>query len=209
MNIKQVKFPETQYFQDEFKKTQVYLHHTAGGPLGENVFKHWANNKERVSTCVAISQSGEIVQGYSSKKWGYHLGLGTDIFTKNNIPYKPLDRFSIGIEICNWGWVKEKDGKFYNYVNKEVKDFIELEKPFKGYKFWHNYTDEQIESTRELLLLWNERYNIPLDYNEDIWDISLRALRNEPGIYTHNSVRKDKSDVYPHPKLIEMLKSLK
>ena len=30
----------------------------------------------------------------------------------------------------------------------------------------------------------------------------------ENGVYTHNSVRKDKADVYPHPKLIEALKAL-
>jgi len=33
-------------------------------------------------------------------------------------------------------------------------------------------------------------------------------LKGKAGVFTHNSVRKDKVDVYPHPKLIEMLKSL-
>jgi len=47
-----------------------------------------------------------------------------------------------------------------------------------------------------------------MDYNESIWDIDLFALKNEKGIYTHNSVRRDKSDVYPCPRLIEMLKNL-
>jgi len=28
------------------------------------------------------------------------------------------------------------------------------------------------------------------------------------GIYTHNSVRPDKSDMYPCPRVIEMLKNL-
>ena len=36
----------------------------------------------------------------------------------------------------------------------------------------------------------------------------LKADKNEKGIYTHNSVRRDKSDVYPCPRLIEMLKNL-
>jgi hypothetical protein len=57
-------------------------------------------------------------------------------------------------------------------------------------------------------LLWKEKYNIPLTYNEDIWDITPRALKGEAGVFTHNSVRKDKVDIYPHPKMIEMLKSL-
>lgn len=208
MNIKQVEFPLSQYFQEEHKKSQIYLHHTAGGPSGENVFKHWANNKERVSTCVAISNDGTIVQGYSSRFWGYHLGLTAQPFAKFGVKYQSLDRISIGIEICNWGYVKPKDGKFFNYVNREVKDVIELDKPYKGYKFWHNYTDAQIESTRQLLKLWESRYGINLKYHDDIWDLCKRALAGENGVFTHNSVRKDKSDIYPHPKMIEMLKSL-
>lgn len=208
MNIKQVEFPLSQYFQEEHKKSQIYLHHTAGGPSGENVFKHWANNKERVSTCVAISNDGTIVQGYSSRFWGYHLGLTAQPFAKFGVKYQSLDRISIGIEICNWGYVKPKDGKFFNYVNREVKDVIELDKPYKGYKFWHNYTDAQIESTRQLLKLWESRYGINIKYHDDIWDLCKRALAGENGVFTHNSVRKDKSDIYPHPKMIEMLKSL-
>ena len=38
-----------------------------------------------------------------------------------------------------------------------------------------------------------------------------QPLANEggsEGIWSHTNFRKDKSDVYPHPKLIEMLQSL-
>ena len=87
-------------------------------------------------------------------------------------------------------------------------EVIQLDTPYKGYEYFHNYTDKQIESVKDLLLLWNNRYGIPLDYNEDIWDVSKRALRGEKGVFTHNSVRTDKIDIYPHPKMIEMLKSL-
>ena len=58
------------------------------------------------------------------------------------------------------------------------------------------------------MLLWKEKYNIPLTYNEDIWDVTTRALKGDAGVFTHNSVRYDKIDVTPQPKLIEMLKSL-
>ena len=35
-----------------------------------------------------------------------------------------------------------------------------------------------------------------------------RALKGESGVYTHNSVRFDKIDITPQPKMIAMLKSL-
>ena len=128
------------------------------------------------------------------------------MFSAHKVPYQSLDKISIGIEIINWGQLTEKDGKFFSYTGREVKDVIEVK--YKKYQYWENYTDAQIESTRELLLLWKDKYGIPLSYNEDIWDVTDRALKGEAGVFTHNSVRKDKVDVYPHPKLIEMLKSL-
>jgi N-acetyl-anhydromuramyl-L-alanine amidase AmpD len=214
LNIKQVQFPETQYIKEEHPKKQIYLHHTAGNASGENVFKYWAGNKERVATCVSISGPGDvdglIVQGFSSKHWAFHLGLKESTFNRYGVPYQSLDKISIGIEICNWGQLTAKDGKFLNYVGKPVPEdqICILDKPFKGHKYFHNYSDAQIESTRKLLLLWKERYGIPLTYKESIWDISKDALSGVPGVYTHNSVRTDKVDVYPHPKLIQMLKSL-
>lgn len=214
LNIKQVQFPENQYVKEEHPKKQIYLHHTAGNSSGENVFKFWATNKERIATCVSISGPGDvdglIVQGFSSKHWAFHLGLKESTFNRFGVPYQSLDKISIGIEICNWGHLTKKGNKFFTYVNRELpaNQVIELETPFKGQKFFHNYSDAQLESTRKLLLLWKERYNIPLTYKESIWDISKDALSGVPGVYTHNSVRTDKIDVYPHPKLIQMLKSL-
>lgn len=216
MNIKQFAFPESQYFQEAIPKKQIYLHHTAGNSSADNVFQGWASNTERIATCVSISGKGknsidgQIVQGYSSKYWAYHLGLKQAVFTKHKVPYQSIDKLSIGIEICNWGQLTKKGDKFFNYVDKEVPadEVCELASPFKGYKYFHNYTDAQIESTKELLLLWNKTYGIPLTYHEDIWDVTPRALKGELGVFTHNSVRTDKVDVYPHPKLIAMLKSL-
>ena len=39
-----------------------------------------------------------------------------------------------------------------------------------------------------------------------MFEINDDALRGEPGVYTHNSVRKDKKDVFPDEYLIEMFK---
>jgi hypothetical protein len=216
MDLIKVTFPTNQYFQEAHPKKQIYLHHTAGNADGVRVFKGWEANTERIATCVTISGKGttcvdgQIVQGFSSKFWAYHLGLKQAVFSKAGVPYQSLDKISIGIEICNWGQLTLKDGKFYNYVNREVpaEEVCTLDTPYKGFKYYHNYTDAQIESVRQLLLLWKEAYNMPLTYHEDIWDITPRALRGQPGVYTHNSVRKDKVDIYPHPKMIAMLKSL-
>ena len=208
--IVQSRLKSTQYFQEETPKNQIYLHHTAGNGNAVGVAKYWDSTKDRIATAFVIGNSGTIVQCFSSREWAYHLGLKNAPFSNMGLPYKALDKNSVGIEVCNWGMLKEKGGRFYNYVGGLVdpSEVTELDKPFKGYKFWHKYTDKQIESLRQLVVYLCEAYNIPREYNEDIWDLSKRAMKGEDGIFTHNSVRKDKSDMYPCPRVIEMLKNL-
>ena len=219
--IRQVKLSSKDFAFEKTTKTQIVLHHTAGNSSGVNTFNGWkSDNRGKIATCVCISgkgkssnsYDGEIVQGFSSRYWAYHLGLKSDVFRAFDLPYKSLDKVSIGVEICNWGSLEKRGEKFYNYVNREVPldEVCELRTAYKGKKYYHAYTDAQIESVRQLLVYWNEVYNIPLDYIEDnLWDLSKDALSGKPGIYTHNSYRKDKSDISPQPKMIKMLKSLK
>ena len=219
-NIKQVPMKESQYIKTETKKNMIVLHHTAGNSSGVSTIKMWDNDgRGRIATCVVISgkgqskntYDGEICQAFSSKYWGYHLGLKQDIFRAKGVPYKSIDPMSIGVEICNWGPLTKKGDKFYNYVNREVPidQVCELDKPYKGRKYYHAYTDAQIESVRQLMLYWGNIYKIDLTYREeDMWDISVRGLKGENGVYTHNSFRKDKSDIYPCPRMITMLESL-
>jgi len=218
--IKQVPLRESQYIKEATEKKQIVLHHTAGNSSGVGTIKMWdTDDRGRIATCVTISgkgqskdtYDGEICQAFSSKHWGYHLGIKPEVFRSKGLPYKALDKHAIGIEICNWGPLDRVNGKFYNYVDREISadQVTELETPYKGHKFYHRYTDAQIESTRQLLVYWNETYGIDLTYrHDDLWTVSTRALKGEQGVYTHNSYRKDKSDIYPCPRMIAMLKSL-
>lgn len=208
--IKQARLKESQFFAELSLKTQIYLHHTAGGGNAEAVSRYWNGNTERIATAFIIGADGLIVQCYSSKHWAWHLGVGQKEFKAQGVPYKNLNKTSVGIEVCNWGYLKEKNGHFYNYVNARVPDSMvtTLETPYKGYKHWYKYTDAQIESTRQLLVYLCETYDIPKEYRLEIFALDKEAFKGTPGIYTHNSVRKDKSDIYPCPRMIEMLKKL-
>lgn len=204
MNLKQ--YPFNNYIREKSDKKRIVLHHTAGGGKGEIVYQGWQADRTPVATCVAISRDGEIVQGYESEYWGYHLGLRASHFMGQK--YQNLDKSSIGIELCNWGPLTKKVGQYRNYVNGVVNsdDVIELE--YRGFKYWQKYTDEQIESTRLLLIHWRDKYDIPLTYNEDIWSHNKRAMAGESGVFVHGSFRPDKADVYPYPPLVEMLLGL-
>lgn len=210
MKIKRAK-NFTNYLRASHKKSQIYLHHTAGGADGQRQFEFWQADSVPVATCVCVSRDGTIDQGFGSEYWAYHLGLGQHHFAGNKLPYKQLDKGSIGVEICNWGWLTKKGDKYYTYVNSVVpaERVIELEEPYKGHKYFEAYTEEQIESVVALLEHWHKRYGIPITYDHgNMWGVSKAALSGEPGLYTHNSVRADKTDIYPHPGLIEALKKL-
>jgi N-acetyl-anhydromuramyl-L-alanine amidase AmpD len=209
--ITQYKFKEGQYIKQVTKKNQIYLHHTAGGSDPYAVYKWWEMNKERIATHFVIGADGNILQGYDLKYWAFHLGAKESTFNSQGVRWRSLDKQSIGIELCNWGQLTKRDGICYNYVNKVVDadEVTILDEPFKGFSYYHAYTDAQIESLRKLIIHIKDQTGIDTKVNfSQLWDISKEALKGTPGIYTHNSVRRDKNDVYPCPKLIRMLQQL-
>lgn len=207
-------FPENQFVKRITNKTQATIHHTVSGRGVKGDIGWWLSQPARIATHFIIGWDGVIHQNYSTKYWGYHLGCG-----KAN-----LDACTIAIEIDSWGglvmnektglyhparWDKKK-GKFM--PNLRVKALEEdrvflVPDGYRGFTAFENYTTKAIESLRQILVYCNEKYGIPIDYREDMWDWSADAMAGNPGVYSHTSYRKDKSDIYPHPKLVEMLKN--
>lgn len=208
--IVQKRLSAGQFFEEASDKTQIYLHHTAGNGNAEGVSRYWNSNDSQIATAFVVGENGTIVQCFSSKHWAWHLGIDSQDFTTRRLPYKNLNKLSVGIEVCNWGMLKEKNGKFFNYVGGEINPsyVTTLETPYKGYKHWYKYTDAQIEATRQLVVYLCETYGIPKAYRKEIWSLDNEAFKGTKGIYTHNSVRKDKADIYPCPRMIKMLQSL-
>lgn len=195
---------DNQYFKETQPKNQIVLHHTAGGSNAKNVIHGWNFNPERIGTAFVIDGEGIIFKAFEPQYWAWHLGLKTNSNSE-------LNKHSIGIEVCNWGQlVKKPDGKYYNYVNKEVppEQVVQMQK-FRGYEYYHAYTPAQIASLRKLILFLCDQFKIDKSYNADMWDISMDAMAGKNGIYTHVSYRKDKNDMNPQTLLVDMLKTLK
>ena len=220
--IKLVMLPEDQYFREVTPKTMIFIHHTAGNSNPLSVVEDWARSEERIATSFVIGGTppkgitawtdGMPVQCFSSNYWAYHLGIKATKMPPGSIAPMQIQKQSIGIEICNWGWVtKRPDGKFINYVGgiMSPEEIIDLGHDYRGYRYWHAYTDAQIETVRLLLLYLCEKWNITSTFKGmEMFDLDERAFKGESGIWTHTTVRKDKWDCSPQPKLIDMLKSL-
>jgi hypothetical protein len=224
-SITQKNLSKDQYVDEVFEKSMIFLHHTAGNSNPFAVVDYWEKVPERVATPFIIGgtsfknskwKDGEIVQCFNSSKAGWHLGLKQVDLNRGKPGNKSstfLNLNTIGIELTNWGFLVEKNGKFKTWAGSIVPDsrIIELDTPFRGYKYWESYTEPQIESARKLLLYLCDKYDIDKSFKGiEIFDIDKRALRGERGIFTHCSVRPEgeKWDIYPHPLIIQMLKSL-
>lgn len=229
MGVKEILLEEGEYYSEIVDKDTIFLHHTAGGHRPDWVVQGaWENDKTKsglklpVATAYVIggvsttdkdtSWDGVIVKAFDDKYWAHHLGTEA----ANN---KALNAKSIGIEICNYGGLtKGKDGLFYNYVHKPVPvdQVVDLGKAFRGFQYYHSYTNKQLASLRELcvhLVTKHPKINLKkglaeLNGNPDSFEFSVAALKGSPGLWSHTNVRKDKNDCYPHPQLLELIKSL-
>lgn len=215
-----------QYFKQEFKKTQIYIHHTVSSASPKGDIAWWNQTKSKIATAFIIAGEpatdkadfidGEVFNVFASKYWAYHLGVKGSY----NAGHK-LDKGSIGIELDTWGPVEPYKGKFTPVAHRQARgsknpyimfdktDVIEYPNGWRGYRYFLKYTDAQIESLKYLLLYLTDIYNIPRDYVIGTCDLDEQALKEKPGIWSHTSVRKDKSDIHPQGDLLQMLMRLR
>jgi N-acetyl-anhydromuramyl-L-alanine amidase AmpD len=225
--IVQVDFSENQYYRQETNKNSLVLHHTVSGPYAQGVIDWWNQDPQRIATHFIIQKNGTIFQLYSSKYWAHHLGIKstflqqlgfTDYSTRNVL----LNQNSIAMEITNWGGlVRDNNGYHPATWDTNLKKYVPITKitipdqnvqvypkPFRDFLYFEKYSPEQIESVNRLIVYLCDKWNIPKDYNSDMWDISKKALGGIHGIWSHISYRPDKSDLHPMPEMIEMLQNL-
>ena len=208
------KLKENQYFNEVRTKKSIILHHTESSNAA-GAIDWWNQTPERVGTALLVERDGQCVQCFEINTWAYHLGTAT----KN----KDLDKDSIGIELCSLGFVvpeavdaskADKDKTYYAYPNWPLKagrvkipfsEVVKLDKPFKGFQYWHKYTDAQVATTIKVMRYLVDRFKIKVQANLEKfndYDLSV-ASENKPGIWSHNTVRKDKWDIFPQPNLID------
>jgi hypothetical protein len=216
----QARLNAGQFVAERTDKKQVVLHHSAGPALssggGKRLAWNWNNDQQgAVATAFTFDRDGKIAQHFSSMHWAWGLGIGV---STNRIPTELLryrkvrEQGAIQIEFDSWGGLRERGSDYVSWTGKVIpkEELCILDKPHRGMKVFHKVTDEQIKACEIMLKYCHDRYGIPLDYNEDMWDISERALRGAPGVWTHNSFVSAnlRNDIFPQPELIQMLKSL-
>ena len=215
--------PKGEYVNGPVSNEYMFLHHTAGNNNPYKCIDHWGrDDRGRIATEFVLGgknhrngddeYDGIMVQAFPTGAQGWHLG-------KTGSGW--MNRHSVGIEICNMGYLTPEDGVYKTYVNSTVQreQVIGLSEAFKNRLFWHAYTEDQIKETEKWIRWIGERDEIDIrlglkqyikkygpnkafDFQVDAWAGKVK------GLLTHGNVRKGKSDIYPHPDMVDMIISL-
>jgi hypothetical protein len=232
--IKEKLLPRGQFLSGPTKKEWLFLHHTAGWHNPYNTIDAWGNdNRGQVATEFVMGGpsirgndnkfDGEVVKCIPDGGYGWHLGTGNNVMHRN----------SIGIEVCNFGqltkggytkngsWVKLNPDRFYTYVGTEADptQIVELSQTFRGFKFWHKYSNNQISNLKELILHIGNKHSIDVrkglielirkDGEFKAFDrMDVDMCNRTKGMWSHTNVMRGKVDMFPQPELVEMLLSI-
>jgi hypothetical protein len=217
LEIKKHYMPVGTYFPGPVKKQWIFLHHTAGWEDPYQVADMWArDNRGNVATEFILGgQSvrnsntkfdGELIQCFPEGGYGWHTGTGNSVMHRN----------SVAIEVCNMGQIV--NGKTYVNTPADPNQIVKLAKPFRGFQFWHKYSDAQIETLKQWILFVADKYDIDprvglVEYvkarGADGFDVlDLDRANKTPGMYSHTNIIRGKVDMFPQQELIDMLLSL-
>jgi N-acetyl-anhydromuramyl-L-alanine amidase AmpD len=215
--------PDKEYIKTETKKEYIFLHHTAGWDNPYNVIHGWATDtRGRVGTQYVIGgqnvtnvshkYDGVIVEAFPKEYYAYHLGIGATYMHSR----------SVGIELCNFGYLTKEGTKFYTYTKREVhpSQVVTLKKDFRGFRHFHRYSDNQISALKKLLIKISNDHSIDLkgglytyfnsqdpfvalDYKDDVKKGLVK------GVFSHtNVIMSGKWDIFPQDEMIDMIRSI-
>jgi hypothetical protein len=223
LNITRHFLPDGEYIENAEPIINDYLffHHTAGWNNPFKTIDHWARDKRgRVATEFVLggqnikngedTYDGVVAQAFPEGCQGWHLGTTGSYY---------MNRHSVGIEINAFGYLTDS-GKTYVGTQALESQICTLEEPFLGKTKWHRYSDAQLISLKKLIIYIAARDKIDLDrgiikWIEEQGPIKAFGFQQDAyegkvkGLLTHTNVRKDKTDCFPQPELIDMLLSLK
>ncbi len=219
--IESYHLPENEYVDKETSKKFIVNHHTAGRENPYKTIDHWAeDNRGRVGTNYVIggistdgtniNYDGKILRSINDEYYGWHIGPGGSFYLKEH---------SLSIELCSAGGLRNVNGVWRTWFNEKVEDsqVCELKKPFRGYRAFQKYSEEQLKSLKAVWIYLANKHDIDIrkgmqswllnNQNAFEWNIEAYSGKVE-GMLNHTNLRKDKSDMFPQPELLDLIRSI-
>ena len=169
------RLDEDSYYDEPHPKDAIFLHHSGSFYRPDWLVKSWdrdkseSTNKIRYGAAFAIggkdvvaksgdTWDGKVVQAFSPECWSHSLSIKT----KSNTF---LNQKSISIEICNFGPLDlTLGGRFFSDSKIFIPEdqVVELDSPYRGFKYFHKYSQKQLESLSGLIKELSQKFEIDL-----------------------------------------------
>lgn len=198
------------YYSEAQNKKRIVLHFTAGNLQSD--MRQLTQDNYHVSVPFVIARDGKIYQLFYSRYWSHHLGMSS------GNPGKIYDRQSIGIELCNYGWLKPAGQDLETIYSRlpnastgqlnpvdvyctldDTEAYTLLHASYRGQQYYAGFTDAQMESTIVLLRYLTALYLIPRNFlPEDQRFSTGKTQMDFNGIVSHVNYRSSgKWDIGP------------
>lgn len=180
------KLTEKNYYKEIYDKTQIVIGHN--NRKDNRHVDGWLMRKNgdyKKTSNYTIDRDGKIFEHFSPKYYSDFIGL-------------EQDKSNISITLVNVGWLKlDKLNNIYTdwLGHTYSKNIKVVERSWRGYDYWYEYSEEQLDSLKSLLDFLCEEFKIPKQcignnvYNEDV-DIYK-------GITFRSNYSQDIKDVSP------------
>lgn len=220
--IEQYRLPEGEYVDEIDAKQYIFISVNNGQHSPYEVIDRWASDQRgRVGAHYVIgglaahldanklsgsdrTYDGKVLQAIKDENRGFHLG---------RVKSHKLIKHSISIELCSSGYLEEREGRYFTWYNQEVhpSQVVRLEKSYRGYRYFHKYSQNQLESLEALLKLLCEKHEIfhnSTDINK--YKISNVDHFNEntkfnTSISSRDILRSDTISISPQEELLDLL----
>jgi hypothetical protein len=205
-------------------KIGITKHHTVSDGNPKTVIRVW-NEDQRgaVATHYVLGREmvngskeydGLLVQCLPLDNFAFHVLMQRMGFSDKHNQF--INQSYIGFEFCSWGCLDYRGGKFY-VLNSEIEvpayQVCELKTPFRTYKYWHKYTDAQLQRFKKAALDLNKLLGLKLQTDKalnitDWFELSWDAMAARRKLTTHTNFEYGKFDMFPQPELLETIEDI-
>lgn len=133
----------------------VVVHYTASASL-ETTVNWFENPVADASAHYVIDRDGKVVQMVKEEDKAWHAGRSEWEGQSD------CNRFSIGIELVNWGELKMMGGKYYSWPGEYTNEYKGAKPIESEGGYWEPYMDRQYEVLTTLTTKIIRRYKVPL-----------------------------------------------
>jgi len=224
------------YYGVVSKKQWLVFHHTAGWDNPYQTIDIWDKDSSTVATEFVVGgkhisgvdrgHDGVTLRCMPKNTWAAHLTIGNTL----------LHRESIGVELCNMGgltkggyykrvngkntWIPGKENLYYTAYGNivEESEVYDLGWSYKFHRYFHKYSDKQIEQSKIIVEHARDEYGIDVSKGlkellskgtvQKAFEFMLSYVNSTPGVYTHGNIFAGKNDIYPDSRFIDMIMSI-